>query len=194
MRSWRYAFWGESLSRWPSCIVCCVCCGCWMRWSRWPIRSCRDGLVLAAGGALGLDGAEIFGAAGHPGAAISGVAGGAMAGRCCGGAGRIAGAAGRAIAGGDEGRTMAGGGAGRAIAGGGAGRAAAGGGATGRTAAAGGPGFVSCWADEPTLAATIETPRRNAVKRRPSASMIVATWQLFSRAAQSQHASAAIDL
>jgi hypothetical protein len=51
----------------------------------------------------------------------------------------------------------------------------AGGGAAGRAAAAGGPGLFSSWADEPTLAATIETPRRNAVKRWPSASMIVAT-------------------
>jgi len=64
-----------------------------------------------------------------------------MAGRCGGGAGRNAGAAGRAIAGGDAGRAMAGGGAGRAM---------AGGGAAGRAAAAGGPGLLCSWADEPT--------------------------------------------
>jgi hypothetical protein len=40
----------------------------------------------------------------------------------------------------------------------------AGGGAEGRTAAGGGPGLFISWADEPTLAATIETPRRKAVK------------------------------
>jgi hypothetical protein len=96
---------------------------------------------------------------------------------------------------------MAGGGAGRAMAGGGTGRAIAGGGAAGLTTAAGGPGLFTCWADESTLAATTETPRRrNAVKRRPSANMIVATWQLsivarpVSMRAQSQRASAAIDL
>jgi hypothetical protein len=106
------------------------------------------------------------------------------------------------MTGGGAGRIMAGGGAGRAMAGGGAGRTMAGGGAAGRTTAAGGPGLFTCWADESTLAATIETPRRNrnAVKRRPSASMIVATWQLsivarpVSMRAQSQRASAAIDL
>jgi hypothetical protein len=142
-----------------------------MRCSRWPIRSCRGGLVVTAGGALRCDGVVIFGAAGRGGAAICGVGRGAMAGRCCGGAGRNAGAAGRVVAGGGAGRAMAGGGA---IAGRGAGRAMAGGGTTGRTAAAGGLGLFMSWADEPPLAATIETPRRNAVKRRPSASMIVA--------------------
>jgi hypothetical protein len=178
MRSWRCALWGKILSRGGSSTVCC---DCWMRCSRWPIRSCRGGLAVAAGGALRRDGAVIFGAAGRGGAAICGVGRGAMTGRCCGGAGRNAGAAGRAIAGGGAGRAMAGGraiaggGAGRAIAGGGAGRAMAGGGATGRTAAAGGPVLFISWADEPALAVTVEMPRRNAVKRMPSASMIVAT-------------------
>ena len=79
-----------------------------------------------------------------------------MAGRC-GGAGRNAGAAGRAIAGG------------------GAGRAMAGGGAAGRAPAAGGPDLLCSWADETALAATTETLRRNAVRRRPGARMIVAT-------------------
>jgi hypothetical protein len=88
---------------------------------------------------------------------------------------------GRAMAGGDAGRVIAGGDAGRAIAGGGAGRAMAGGVAAGRAAAAGGPGLLCSWADEPTLAATTETPRRNAVRRRPGASMIVATCQLLGR-------------
>jgi hypothetical protein len=103
---------------------------------------------------------------------MCGIGRGAMAGRCGGGADGGAGAAGRA---------MAGGGAGRAIAGGGAGRAMTGGGAAGRAAAAGGPGLLCSWADEPSLAATTETPRRNAAKRRPGVRMIVATcyYQLF---------------
>jgi hypothetical protein len=67
------------------------------------------------------------------------------------------------------------------MAGGGAGRAIAGGGAAGRAAAAGGPGLLCSWADEPTLAATTETPRRNAVRRGPGARMIVATCELFGR-------------
>jgi hypothetical protein len=160
-----------------------------MRCSRWPIRSCRDG--LAAAGALGRDGAATLGATGRGGAAICGAGRGAIAGRCCcGAAGRNAGAAGRAIAGGGAGRAIAGGGAGRAMAGGAAGRATAGGGAgrampgggpAGRPAPAGGPCLFSWAAEEPTLAATIETPRRIAERRRLGASMIVATWQLVSR-------------
>jgi hypothetical protein len=51
----------------------------------------------------------------------------------------------------------------------------AGGGAAGRAAAAGGPGLLCSWADELTLAAATETPRRNAAKRRPGARMIDAT-------------------
>jgi len=190
MRSWRCTLWRESWSRGRSCIVCC---GCWMRCSCRPIRSC-GGRTLGEGGAVGREGAAVLGAVGREGAAILGAAGrggaaicgigrGAMAGRCDGGAGRNAGAAGRAIAGGGAGRAIAGGGAGRAIAGGGggramaaggAGRATAGGGAAGRAAAAGGPGLLCSWADETTLAATTVTPRRNAVRRRPGASMIVA--------------------
>jgi hypothetical protein len=186
MRSWRCTLWREGMSRGRSCVVCC----CWMRCSRWPVRSCCGGRAPGEGGALGRDGAAILGVAGRGGAAMCGIGRGAMAGRCGGGAGRNAGAAGRAIAGGGAGRAMAGGramaeggagramaggGAGRAMAGGGAGRAMAGGGAAGRAAAAGGPCRCSCWADAPTLAATTETQRRNAVKRSPGASMIVAT-------------------
>ena len=72
---------------------------------------------------------------------------------------------------------MAEGGAGRAM-GGGAGRAMAGGEAGRCGTAAGAPLLGSC-ADEPTLAAImaiIETPRRNAAKRTPNGSMIVAPW------------------
>jgi hypothetical protein len=77
------------------------------------------------------------------------------------------------------------------MAGGGAGRAMAGGGAAGRAAAAGGP--LCSWANELTLAATTETPRRNAAKQRPGARMIVATcYSLVAR--HSQRATAAIDL
>ena len=82
-----------------------------------------------------------------------------MAGRCGGGAGRNAGAAGRAIAGGGAGRAMAGGGA--------------------AVRPAGGPDLLCSWADELTLIATTETPRRNALKRRPGARMIVATCKTF---------------
>jgi hypothetical protein len=158
-----------------------------MRCSRWPSRSCWGERALGEGGALGRDGAAIFGAAGGGGAAIRGIGRGAMAGCCGGGAGRNAGAAGRAIAGGGAGRAMAGGGAGRAMAGGGAGRAMAGGGAgramvgggaAGR--AAGGPCPFS-WADEVPLAAIAETPRKNAAKRTPSGSMIVAPRYFFGR-------------
>ncbi len=56
-----------------------------------------------------------------------------------------------------------------------------GGGPAGRPAPAGGPCLFSWAAEEPTLAATIETPRRIAERRRLGASMIVATWQLVSR-------------
>jgi hypothetical protein len=102
-----------------------------------------------------------------------------MAGRCGGGAGRNAGAVGRAMAGGGAGRAMAGGGAGRAIAGGGAGRAMAGG-AAGR-AAAGGAGLLCSWAYEPLLAAITETLRRNTAKRPPGGSMSEAFRLLFGR-------------
>src|SRR6266849_9684967 len=103
-----------------------------------------------------------------------------MAGRCGGGAGRNAGAAGRAMAGGGAGRAMAGGGAGRALAGGGAGRATAGGGAgramaggaAGRAAGAGGAALLGSWAYAPVLAAITETLSRNAAKRTPGGSMI----------------------
>jgi hypothetical protein len=41
-------------------------------------------------------------------------------------------------------------------------------------------GLLLCsWADELTLIATTETPRRNALKRRPGARMIVATCKTF---------------
>jgi hypothetical protein len=94
-----------------------------------------------------------------------------MAGRCGGGAGRNAGAGGRAIAGGGAGRAMAGG---RAIAGGGAGRAIGGG--AGRAIGAWGAGLPGSWACAPTLAAiTItEAPSRKAAKRPPSGSMVAA--------------------
>jgi hypothetical protein len=69
----------------------------------------------------------------------------------------------------------------------------AGGGAAGRAAAAGGPGLLFSCADEPTLAATTETPRRSAVRRRPGASMIaLPVNSLVAR--HSQRATAAIDL
>jgi hypothetical protein len=55
-------------------------------------------------------------------------------------------------------------------------RAMAGGDPAGRAAAAGGR---CSWADEPTLAANTETPRTTAIRRRPGASMIVATYRLF---------------
>jgi hypothetical protein len=115
-------------------------------------------------------------------AAMCGIGRGAMAGRGGGGAGRDAGAAGRAIAGG---------GAGRAMAGGGAGRAKAGGGAVGRVADAGGPGLLCSWADELTLVAAAETPRRNAARRRSRARMIVSCNSLIAR--RSQRATTAID-
>ena len=159
----------RAVTLWRSC--CVVCWRCWTGRSRWPICSCCGGCALAEDGAFGRDGAAILGVAGRGGAAMCGIGRGAIAGRCGGGAGRNAGAAGRAIAGGGAGRDMAGGGAGRAIAG--AGRAMAGGGAAGRAAAAGGPGLLCSWADELTLAATTETPRKNAVRRRPCARMIV---------------------
>ena len=81
----------------------------------------------------------------------------------------MAGAAGRAIAGGAAGRAIAGGGA--------AARGIAAGGAAGRAGAAAGPG-LPCpgWADAPTLPAMEPiprnpTPRNNATKPMPRASM-----------------------
>ena len=109
------------------------------------------------------------GAAGRGGAAMCGIGRGAMAGRCGGGAGRNAGAAGRAIAGGGAGRAMAGGAAGRAIAGG----------AAGLAAAAGGPGLFCSWADASTLAAITQAPSTEAAKRTPTRSIVIAPRSLF---------------
>ena len=96
-----------------------------------------------------------------------------MAGRCGGGAGWNAGAAGRA---------MTGGGAGRAIAGGAAGRAMAGGGAAGRAAGATGPCPLCSWADELTLTAITETPTKKAAKQTSRGSMLAAPQWLSSPA------------
>ncbi|XSC47987.1 hypothetical protein ACF1BQ_023430 [Bradyrhizobium sp. RDT10] len=105
------------------------------------------------------------------------------------GAARNAGAAGRAIAGGAAGRAMAGGAAGRAMAGGGAAGA-------GRAAGAAGPpgppppGPPRCWADEPVLSVSAETPRKSAAMRTPSGSMISTPSCLVAR--KCQRASAGI--
>jgi hypothetical protein len=187
MRSWRCTRWRESMSPWRAC--CVACCRCPMGCSRWPVRSCCGGRAPGEGGAVGCDGAAILGVVGRGDAAMCGIGRGAMAGRGGGGAGRDAGAAGRAIAGGGAGRAMAGGGAGRAMAG--AGRAKAGGGAVGRVADAGGPGLLCSWADELTLVAAAETPRRNAARRRSRARMIVSCNSLIAR--RSQRATTAID-
>jgi len=96
-----------------------------------------------------------------------------MAGRCDGGAGWNAGAAGRAIAGGGAGRAIAGGAGGRAIGGGAAGRAIAGGGAA-LAAGAAPPGPLRSWADNPVFVAIKEAPIRHAARQTPRRSMIAA--------------------
>ncbi len=170
------------------CSRCCARCS---------IRSCRAGRALKTGGAprrgcaamCGIGrgtmagrcrgaaapwrnsgrGPATRGAAGRGGAAMCGIGRGAMAGRCGGGAGRNAGAAGRAIAGGGAERAMAGGAAGRAIAGG----------AAGLAAAAGGPGLFCSWADASTLAAITQAPSTEAAKRTPTRSIVIAPRSLF---------------